>query len=315
MKSLKINELKSIACIASVGKISTAASMLGTSQANLSRLLSSIETQIGLKIFDRSTRHLSLSDFGEALLPRIQHVLQANEDVSHFIDSYKEKPIGHVTIAAPLGALVFLSRYVMPAIAAQHKDISISLVSYTIDIDKMDLVMPPEWDLMFSFSMPRDENLIARKIAKFTMGLYASPDFMQENPIKKVNDLSNSYSCILLRSLGESYNNWSYTDSETGEVKNIKVNGKYLCDQAHYAVELARQGLGVVYAPLFLVRDDIEKGYLVSCFPNEFNVECDAYLLYRNRKYQPHRVNVIIEQVVAQFNDIESQKRENKNVY
>lgn len=315
MKSLKINDLKSIACIANVGNISTAATKLGTSQANLSRLLSSIEAQIGLKIFDRSTRHVSLSDFGEALLPRILQALQANDDICHFIDSYKEKPIGQVTVAAPSGALSFISRHVIPAISTQQKDISVSLISYTLQPYSTNLVMHPEWDIMLSVSMPSDEDLIARQIGTFSMGFYAAPEFIKHNPIKNVSDLASNNSCILLKSLGMSHNTWSYKDIVTGELKSINVNGRYLCDQASYAVELARQGLGVVYAPLFLVMDDIKSGSLAPYISHESDVTYNAYLLYRNRKYQPHRVSVIIDAIVARLHEIEAQKEHKNLIY
>ncbi|WP_421215142.1 LysR family transcriptional regulator [Aeromonas jandaei] len=304
LKPLKINELKSIACIAQVDKISTAAALLGTSQANLSRLLSTVETQIGLKIFDRSTRHLSLSDFGKALLPRIHHLLQANEDVCNFIDTYKENPTGNVTIAAPLGALIFITRHIIPEIAMLHPEISISLVSYILQVDARDLSMESDWDLMFSVSMPRDENLISRQAGKFSMGLYATPEFIKSNPILSVSDLASSNACILLRTLGETYNTWQYKDQHSAEIKNLIVHGKYVCDQSSYAIELARQNLGFVYAPQFLVTEDIESGRLVSCLSDEFHMEYDAYLLYRNRKFQPHRVNVIIDTIVAKLNEI-----------
>lgn len=304
MKPLKINELQSIICIAEEGKISSAAERLRSSQANLSRLLSNVESQLGLKIFNRSTRNLSLSEFGEVLLPRIHHALQASDDLCNFIDSYKSKPAGHVTIAAPLGALLFLARHVVPAIAAIHEEISISLVSYTLKLDSQDLIMSPEWDLMFSISMPKDENLIARQVSTFPVGLFATKDFLITHPIKKPQDLASNYSCILLKSLGESYNTWQYVDHESGEIKSIVVNGKYTCEQTHYAVELARQGLGVVYSPYLLVMDELNSGELVPCLKNEFNIDLKAYLIYRNRKYQPHRVNVVIDSIINQINKL-----------
>lgn len=314
MKNLKINELESIACIASVGKISTAATRLGTTQANLSRMLSSIESKLGLKIFNRSTRHLSLSDFGEVLLPRIQHALQANEDICNFIDSYKEKPIGNVTIAAPLGALIFLARYVIPKISDQIQGISVSLVSYTLENDQ-DLVMKPDWDIMLSVSMPSDDNLISRQVGTFSMGFYATPEFIAHNTINTVNDVAGSKGCILLSVLGRDQNVWSYKDPVTDEIKNIKVQGKYLCDESHYAIELARQGLGIVYTPLFLILEDINSGKLAPCLSSDFNVDFNAYLLYRNRKFQPHRVNVIIDEIVANLQNLTFPRQSNHNLY
>ncbi|WP_421263001.1 LysR family transcriptional regulator [Aeromonas sp. 602200] len=307
MKTIKIQDLRAILCIAEEKQISAAATRLGSSQANLSRLLASFEEQVGLKIFHRSTRHLSLTEFGETLLPRVTHLLQAHEETINFIDAYKKKPLGHITIAAPSGAIVFLTRHIMPSIAAEHPDISISFVTHQPqpDIDEQGTAMSPDWDILFSLHMPKDENLIARPVASFRTGLFASPEYLAAHSFEDPQDISN-HPCILhqLLVLGGNQNMWQYRDNSSGEIKNLIVSGNYICDHSQPAIELAKHGLGLLYAPLYVVVDELEAGALLPCFPGEFQVEqtSNLYLIYRKRDYQPYRVHVIIDAIIKYLN-------------
>lgn len=299
MKSLKINDLRVIGCIAQERQISAAAAKMGSSQANVSRMLSNFEEQMGLKVFHRSTRSLSTTEFGEILLLRIKHLLQSHDEVIDFIEAYKKRPFGKITIAAPAIAISFFTRHIMPSIAREHPDISISFVtnSSATSINDFGVVMSPDWDIFFSLHQPKDETLVARPVAMFSMGIFASPKYLESNPIEHPQELT-SHKCILIEMLGRQENNWQYIDPLTGDIVNILVVGDYVCDQIQPAIELARNGLGVLYAPLYSVVDELDAGTLTPCLSGVYHVEYPHYLIYRKRTYQPHRINVIIDSII-----------------
>lgn len=299
MKDLKINELRVISCIAQESQISAAAAKMGSSQANFSRMLTGFEEQVGLKLFHRSTRSLSKTEFGEALLLRIKHLLQSHDEVIDFIEAYKKKPFGHITIAAPAIAIAFFTRHIMPSIAEEHPEISISFVTNQLatSLDDFGVVMSPGWDIFFSLHQPKDETLVARPVAMFSMGVFASPKYIASHPIKHPQELA-SHKCILIGMLGRQENTWQYREPLTGDIVNFVVTGDYICDQIQPAIELARNGLGVLYAPLYSVIDELDAGTLISCLSGVYHVEYPHYLVYRKRTYQPHRINVIIDSII-----------------
>lgn len=88
---LKPRELKIISVIAATHSIGDAAALLGMAQANVSKYLSDFETRVGLKVFERTTRQLSLTQFGEALLPFVNTSLDKNSQLINFIADYEEK--------------------------------------------------------------------------------------------------------------------------------------------------------------------------------------------------------------------------------
>lgn len=93
MKKLQIKsqEIKIISVIAASENISHAATILGMAQANVSKYLADVESKIGLKIFERSSRKLSLTRFGESLLPYVNDLLEKEHQLNNFIDDYKHE--------------------------------------------------------------------------------------------------------------------------------------------------------------------------------------------------------------------------------
>jgi K+-transporting ATPase ATPase C chain len=129
---IKPRELKIVSVIAATHSIGGAAALLGMAQANVSKYLSDFETRVGLKVFERTTRHLALTQFGESLLPYINSTLEQNEQLINFIADYKHEKRGKVTIYAPTGISIYLARYVIHEIT-DINDIRISLKTYNLN--------------------------------------------------------------------------------------------------------------------------------------------------------------------------------------
>lgn len=110
---LKHRELKIISVIAASENISHAATVLGIAQANVSKYLADFESKVGLKVFDRTTRQLTLTPFGTALLPYINDMLDRNDQLNNFIADYKHEKRGRVTVYAPTGIIAYLSQHVI----------------------------------------------------------------------------------------------------------------------------------------------------------------------------------------------------------
>ncbi|VFS26483.1 LysR family transcriptional regulator [Enterobacter cancerogenus] len=129
---LKPRDLKIISIIAATRSIGDAAALLGMAQANVSKYLSDFENRIGLKVFERTTRQLALTPFGEALLPYINASLDKNNQLVNFIADYKHEKRGKVTIYAPTGIVTYLARNVIHLIE-DIGDIRLSLKTYNLE--------------------------------------------------------------------------------------------------------------------------------------------------------------------------------------
>ena len=85
------------------------------------------------------------------------------------------------------------------------------------------------------------------------------------------------------------------------EVRDFRVKGHYVCDNSQSALELARNGLGIVFAPKNSVQADIHAGVLAPCFAEQYEWWLDLVAIYRKREYQPWRVQFILNEVLEEI--------------
>ncbi|HFT0377948.1 LysR family transcriptional regulator [Enterobacter mori] len=296
---LKPRELKIISVIAATHSIGDAAALLGMAQANVSKYLSDFETRVGLKVFERTTRQLALTQFGEALLPYVNATLDKNSQLINFIADYKHEKRGKVTIYAPTGIVTYLARHVIHKIE-EIGDIRLSLKTYNLDRNEFSdgVTFPDDCDILITYAQPKDENLVASVLTKYSVTAFASKEYLTQHPIKGPEDLIN-HSCILIDSmLVDDANIWRFRVHGSDEAQDYKVTGNYICDNTQTALELARNNLGIVFAPKESLKKELTHGMLVPCFPHQEEWWLDLTAIFRKREYQPWRVQYVLDGVL-----------------
>lgn len=198
---LKHRELKIISVIAASENISHAATVLGIAQANVSKYLADFESKVGLKVFDRTTRQLTLTPFGIALLPYINDMLDRNEQLNNFIADYKHEKRGKVTVYAPTGIIAYLSQHVIAKIM-DIGDISLVLKTYNLERKAFyeGVEFPDDCDVLITYAHPKDESLVASFITKYVVTAFASKEYLAQHPISTPEELEH-HSCILIDSM------------------------------------------------------------------------------------------------------------------
>jgi DNA-binding transcriptional LysR family regulator len=297
-KDFRIDELRIVRTIAETASVSKAAQLLDMPQSNVSRTLTALERRLGLEIFLRSPRTLSLTEFGEQFLRRAAQLLDEHNDLLDMSGTYKQSLNGMVTLGAPIGIHSFLTRYVLPPLLHESPELIVDLVTRNPDEreKKYGAVFDSDCDLLISFFQPQNESLIARPLTRFRVGLFASPDYIARSPLTELAELTQ-HRCITLRVLGGSRNTWSCYNLQ-GQLEQVEVNGTSICDNILPAVELAKQGLGIVHAPYYSVASALESGSLLPCIERERCIDMQAYLIYRQRGVLPHRVQVMMDSIM-----------------
>ena len=188
---LKYRELKIISVIAASENISHAATVLGIAQANVSKYLADFESKVGLKVFDRTTRQLTLTPFGIALLPYINDMLDRNEQLNNFIADYKHEKRGKVTVYAPTGIIAYLSQHVIAKIM-DIGDISLVLKTYNLERKAFyeGVEFPDDCDVLITYAHPKDESLVASFITKYVVTAFASNQYLAQHPSALLKNLS-----------------------------------------------------------------------------------------------------------------------------
>ena len=111
------------------------------------------------------------------------------------------------------------------------------------------------------------------------------------------------HECITLRMLGGSDNVWTFK-SKNGEPLNLTVKGGYVCDNTLPAVELAKLGMGIVYAPYYSLATELAAGQLVPCLKKERCIDLQAWLIFQRRDILPLRVQALLDGLSAHIKNL-----------
>ena len=275
---------------------------VGPGMAGSNVQLADFESKVGLKVFDRTTRQLMLTPFGTALLPYINDMLDRNEQLNNFIADYKHEKRGRVTIYAPTGIITYLSKHVIDKIK-DIGDITLSLKTCNLERNAFyeGVEFPDDCDVLISYAPPKDESLVASFITQYAVTAYASQRYLEKHPISRPDELEH-HSCILIDSMMiDDANIWRFNVAGSKEVRDYRVKGNYVCDNTQSALELARNHLGIVFAPDKSVQSDLQDGTLVPCFQQPYEWWLDLVAIFRKREYQPWRVQYVLDEMLREI--------------
>ncbi len=241
---------------ASAGSISAAARQMNLSPAMATKHLDAMEERLGVLLFHRSTRKLTLTEAGQQYLELCTRLLPELEEVEAMIASQRVEATGLLRLNAPLS---FGVRYIAPLIPAfneKHPKVVVDLGLNDRVVDLMD----EGWDLTIRIGRLKDSRLISRKLAESEMIVCAAPVYWQKHgrPSRWV-DLQD-HNC-----LGFAFTNIARPEEwffGRNRENRIAVRGTLRANNGDALVAAASAGLGVLYEPEFIVADAIRSGSL-----------------------------------------------------
>ena len=217
----------------------------------------------------------------------------------NFIADYKHEKRGKVTLYAPTGIVTYLARHVIHQIK-DIGDIRISLKTYNLDRNEFSegVSFPDDCDILITYAQPKDGSLVASVLTKYSVTAFATQEYLNNHPLAGPDDLIN-HSCILIDSmLVDDANIWRFRTHGSDNVQDYRVTGNYICDNTQTALELARNNLGIVFAPKESLKKELAQGMLVPCFPHQEEWWLDLTAIFRKREYQPWRVQYVLDGVL-----------------
>jgi len=258
MERIVLNDLEAVMAIAKRGTFRGAAIDMGVSTTALSHAISKLEAGLGVRLFNRTTRSVSLSDAGKLFVDQVGPSLQSIHDGLEVVRSQRETPSGTIRInAAPFAAREVISPLVFEYLR-RFPDMHVDLVTEGRLVD----IVAEGFDLGVRVSGLIPSDMIAVPLGRVQQyAIVASPDYFKgRNKPKVPPDLLN-HKCIRVRLPDGSVFRWRF--EKDGEAVQIDVNGPITLDEASLARAAVLEGIGV---GCFMERDvlaDIEAGRLV----------------------------------------------------
>ena len=290
----KYQEMRVFAGVVDAGSFVSAADALGMSKQAVSRYVADLESRLGVRLLQRTTRKLSLTDEGQVFYARCSELLGHIDDAEAEITSGTGEASGPLKINVPLSFGLLYLAPLWPQFMRLHPKVTldITLVDRVVDL------VEEGFDLAVRIARLPSSSLIGRKLTSTRAMLCASPLYLQQrgtpsHPAELADHDVISYSLL---STGES---WEFTGPD-GRV-SVKVTPRLRTNSGDTCRAVALQHHGIILQPSFMVGADLVAGTLVEILPAYRSFEFDVYAVYPSRKFLAPKVRLLIDFLVDAF--------------
>lgn len=278
------------------GGISRAAEQLGLAKSAVSRRLVDLETRLGVRLINRTTRTSSLTEAGRSYYERAIKIVDDITELNALTENSNSSLEGTINLAAPLS---FGLCHLSPAINAFVKQYPQLTINVDFSDRQLDLV-EEGLDLAFRIAYLKDSSLIARKVSPIRMLLCANPDYLKHHGTPKTpNDLRHHK---LLHYNSPNSSSWKFTDIK-GQQYTVPVTPKVIANNGNFLKDMAVSGHGIIITPTFISWKEIAKGDLVPILSDYKPPQLNAYAVYPQTRYLSQRTRVFIDFLVDRFGD------------
>ncbi|CAP42207.1 LysR family transcriptional regulator [Bordetella petrii] len=290
----RFEEMRVFTAVVEAGSFVKAAESLRMSKAGVSRHVTELETRLGVRLMQRTTRRQSLTEEGQLFYERCKMLLAEVEDAETEVNSRSGEVGGLLRVNAPL---TFGVRHLAPLWAvfkAQHPRLTLDITLADRVVDLVD----EGYDVAVRITQLADSTLISRHLASTRMVLCASPAYIQahgrpEHPKELAMHAAIAYSYWAGR------DEWRFHGSE-GEV-SVRIQPVMRANNGDTCVQAALAHLGVILQPTFLVGDALRAGSLVELMPQYRCAELGIYAMYPTRRHVPPRVRALVDFLAGHF--------------
>jgi DNA-binding transcriptional LysR family regulator len=290
---METDALKTVVLVAQHGSFAAAARVLNVDPSSVSRLVASTEAALGLRLFQRTTRSLTITEEGETYLRRITPLLEELDHAREEAGRLRRAPSGALRLTA---SVAFAHECILPHLAAFHTaypDIAVELLPTDANLD----LLANGIDLAIRLAAAPEGDLISTRLMRTRYHVCASPDYLaRHGPIEAPEALAER-TCLRF-ALPDYRTRWRFRRGEAAPFE-VAVQGWIVIANALSLRQAARDGLGPALLADWLVGRDLASGRLIDLFPNhdctatEFDTA--AWALYASRSFTPQKVRVAID--------------------
>ena len=284
----QLQDMALFTLIVELGSFTAAAKRVALPKSSVSKRISQLEQQLGLRLLTRTTRNLSLTFAGERYLVHCQEMLAASERAQDSMQLLKVSPSGRIRITAPAGLAATLLAVIVTDFQKNHPNVFIEVL---VSDDINDLVADG-YDIALRTGKPKDSMLIGRHLGDSRRYILASPDYLANyEPIVEPGQL-NEHRIIVHKA-------WTQCTLRRGEeIFHWLLPAQHMTDNLLYARQCAVVGGGITLLPAFLCGEALANKTLVPIL-EDWQVNANQlYLVYPSRKLNTPALTLFIDTVI-----------------
>ena len=291
----RLQSMRVFAKVVEQGGFARAGSALDISNAVVTRHVADLESHLGTRLLNRTTRKLSLTETGHAYLQRVRQILQEIDDADAIASSQSQKPSGTLRIYSQLGFGQLQLARLLPAYAKKYPDV---VLDATLSDRTVDLV-EDGFDLGIFIGLQKfDASMIARQLGVAEVLLCASPEYVKRRGAPISPEDVARHECLNF-SIDQLRNSWPIVGPD-GRI-DIPITSKMLSNNGELLRQCAAAGMGLVSSPSFALSDELTSKRLVRLLPEYRLGELAVVMVYPSRRLLSAKVRSFVDFMIAQF--------------
>jgi len=290
---MDLNRIRLFVRVAEAGSFTGAARIAGLPKSSVSRAVAALERDLGVRLIQRTTRRLQLTEAGRAYYESVSRALSGVDEAAAAISQSQDVPSGPVHLTAPLDLGVWLLAPSLARFAARYREVrlEVTLTQRVIELVREGL------DLALRVGKLADTALVARPLGLVRAGLFAAPQYLKRNgKPQSVADLAE-HDCLLFRAGGRA--TWDFV-GPAGRQK-VEVRGTMAADDHQFIREAAVAGLGIAVLPIVACAGEHAGGELVRLLPEHATTGEPLNLVYPTARFLPKRVSLLRDQLLEEL--------------
>jgi DNA-binding transcriptional LysR family regulator len=287
----RLTSLTAFVRVADSGGFSAAGRRLNMSTTMVSNHIQALEDRLGVRLLNRTTRKVSLTEIGKAYYDRCTQILADLEQADDIAGALQSTPRGTLRIYTATHMVPFVAPAVTEFLAS-YPEVKIDLTMGEREIDMID----EGFDLAIRLTPQADSSLIIRSLATWQHVLCCSPAYLEKHgPPQQLSDLTD-HNCVrhALYPFGD---DWHFLDPKGAPV-SVRVSGNLITNSGETLRLAALQGISIALAAGFLIGDDLQTGRLVRLLPDYRPAENTVNAVYPHRHHLSAKVRSFIDLLV-----------------
>lgn len=271
------------------GSLSSLARDLGVTPPAVSARLASLEKRLGVRLLNRTTRRITMTEEGERYLRAGSSLLEEVQELERMVSSSRDVPQGLLKVNATFG---FGRRHIVPALSAfrqRYPDVEVQLEL----TDRPMNLAESAFDVGIRLGELPDSRLVAKRLAHNERFVCASPGYLAGRTLPRTPEDLRQHLCIVLRENDTAYGTWHFNKGKRQQ--HVKVHGAMSSNDGEATLKWALDGHGVLMRSAWDVQSFIDAGQLTRLLPDWHLPPADVYAVYPERLNLSAKVRVFVD--------------------
>ncbi|MDX6804883.1 LysR family transcriptional regulator [Terrihabitans rhizophilus] len=288
--SIRLDHLETFALIVRSGGFRAAAAERGVSSSVMSQTMATLEQALGIRLLNRTTRSVAVTEAGERLLGRLRPALDDIRQALVEVDQLRDEPSGTLRINAPGPAVDHVLCPLAFAFMETHPGVRVEIVSDAAMVD----IVAEGFDAGVRFGQQLAQDMIAVPLGRpLRYAIVATPDYLRQRGRPRIPADLIGHDCVRRRYPGGALATWAF--EKQGEAVEIAPEGRLTLSSAHQELQAALAGQGIAHVIDDYARQAIENGSLVEVLADWSPKLPSWFLYYPNKRHSSAAMRAFLE--------------------